>query len=91
VVHLFINREGILFVDQTAAPEEAFRAILKEKLEEGPKKTVFLLADREAPFHRFVHVLDVTRGLGLRDLAIVTDPSESQAGAPPRDRKEERP
>lgn len=91
VVHLFINREGILFVDQTAAPEEALRAILKEKLEEGPKKTVLLSADREAPFQRFVHVLDVTRGLGLRDLSIVTDPSESQAGAPPRDRKEERP
>ncbi len=100
-VHLFIDREGALFVDQTAVPKEALRAVLKEKLEGGSKKTLLLSADQSVPFRFFVHVLDVTQGLGLRDLAIVTDPlvaapfprlSESEAvskaGAPP---SEERP
>ena len=73
-VHLFIDREGTLFVDQSAVKIEALHEVLKEKLSEGPKKTLFLSADQSAPFRFFVHVLDVTQGLGLRDLAIVTEP-----------------
>jgi len=84
-VHLFIDREGALFVDQAAVPKEALRAVLKEKLEGGPKKTLLLSADQSAPFRLFVHVLDVTQGLGLQDLAIVTEPPGSNAGLQPKE------
>jgi len=84
-VHLFIDREGALFVDQAPVLKEALRAVLKEKLEGGSKKTLLLSADQSAPFRFFVHVLDVTQGLGLRDLAIVTEPPAASADPQPKE------
>lgn len=89
-VHLFIDREGALFVDQAAVPKEALRAVLKETLEGGPKKTLLLSADQSVPFRLFVHVLDVTRGLGLQDLAIVTEAPAASADPQPILQKMER-
>lgn len=84
-VRLFIDREGALFVDQQSVPKEALSAVLKEKLERGPKRTLLLSADQAAPFRLFVHVLDVTQGLGLQDLAIVTEPPGSRADLQPNE------
>lgn len=84
-VRLFSDREGTLFVDQAAVPKEGLRAVLEKKLESGPKKTVFLSADRSAPFRFFVHVIDVTQGLGLQDLAIVTEPPASGVAPRPKE------
>lgn len=84
-VHLFIDREGRLFVDQETVPKEALRAVLEKKLEGAPEKTILLSADQSAPFRLFVHVLDVTQGLGLHDLAIVTEPPASGVAPHPKE------
>lgn len=71
-IHLFLKKEGEIFIDEVAVTREALPDVLKEKVGSGEKKTLFLSADREAHFHHFVHLLDVAKGLGVPDLAIVT-------------------
>jgi len=88
-VHLFVDRSGGLFVDDVTIPEAALRDVLKAKLEKGSQKRLLLSADRSAPFGFFVHVMDVTQGLGVQDLALETAPPDSEADA--QQQKERRP
>lgn len=75
-VHLFIRKEGKIFIDEEEIPLEGLGAALQAKIGADRKRPVLLSADREAPFQRFVDVLDVVRRHDLSNLAILTRPKE---------------
>ena len=79
-IRLAIQKEGRIFVDQEEVPMRGLRSALTRRMEEGRKKAVLLSADQDVPFQAFVNVLDVTRDMGLLDLAIVTRKPESNRG-----------
>lgn len=71
-IDVLIRKEGTILIDLQEVSLERLQAALQEKSADDPKIPVVLSADREAPFQRFVDVLDAVRALGLSNLAIVT-------------------
>lgn len=78
-VHLVLKKEGKVFIGEEEIAMGLLPQVLKEKMGAGDKKTLFLSADQEVPFRFFVRVLDMAKGLGLSDLAILTQPAEDRS------------
>lgn len=75
-IDILIRKEGTILIDLQMVSLERLQAALQEKSANDSKIPVVLSADQEAPFQRFVDVLDAVRALGLSNLAIVTRPEE---------------
>lgn len=75
-IHLFIQRGGEVFVDREEVPLGKLRSALEQKIGEDRKRPLFLSADQDIPFQVFISVLDTIQGLGLSDLAVLTQPGE---------------
>ncbi|NKE73545.1 ExbD/TolR family protein [Candidatus Manganitrophus noduliformans] len=73
-VHLFIQKEGTIFIDEEEISLEGLGAALQAKVEADRKRPILLSADREAPFQRFVDVLDVVRHHNHSNLTVLTRP-----------------
>lgn len=75
-MHLFIQKEGKIFIDEREVSLEGVAAVLSASVEADRRRPVLLSADREAPFQRFVDILDVVQRLHLSNLAILTGPKD---------------
>jgi biopolymer transport protein TolR len=70
---LSINRDGQVYLRETAVPSEDLVERLKAQLAARPDDTVFLKGDRDAPYGRIIDVLDLLQRGGIQHVGMVTE------------------
>jgi biopolymer transport protein TolR len=70
---LSIDRDGRVFLRETAVPEGELVERLKAQLTARPDDTVFLKGDRDAPYGKIIDVLDVLQRGGIQHVGMVTE------------------
>jgi biopolymer transport protein TolR len=70
---LSINRDGQVFLRETAVPTDELVDRLKAQIAAKPDDTVFLKGDRDAPYGRIVDVLDLLQRGGIAHVGMVTE------------------
>lgn len=78
-ITITIKKDGSILIDQTKVDESSFD-IAFEQTYGASKEPVFLQADKEVPYQKVLHVIDVLRQVGVTDLGLVADPMQSQTG-----------
>lgn len=78
-IHLFLRKGGEIFIDEAPVTRQDLPEVLKGRIEGGKTKTLFLSADGQVQFHHFVDLLDLAKGLGVPDLAIVTRSADGES------------
>lgn len=77
-IRLSIRKGGEIFLDREAVPPGGLRAALEARVGEDRKNPVLVSADQDIPFQVFVDVIDTLQGLGLSDVALLTQPGEGR-------------
>ena len=72
-LEILVNREGHYLFDGERVPEDEVESRLVRATGDGRDRVIVLKADEEAPFGRFVVVMDISRRLGLTNLVIATE------------------
>jgi biopolymer transport protein TolR len=70
---LSINRDGQVYLRETAVPSEDLVERIKAQLAARPDDTVFLKGDRDAPYGRIIDVLDLLQRGGIQHVGMVTE------------------
>ena len=73
-----VNRDGRIFVDQTAVSFRDFRVTFRSLVATRKPSGVYLQADARVPYGQVVQVLAVIRGAGVQNVGLVAqeeDPS----------------
>lgn len=71
-IHLFIQKGGKVFLGEEEVSMEDLSEALRNKMGNAVKKGFILSVDQDVPFRIFVRVMDIAKGLGISDMAIVT-------------------
>ncbi len=66
-----VDRDGHVFVNSDPVPMEALRSVLKQHLAGMERKQVNFRGDEQMPYQRFVHVMDIAKQAGAKQLNIV--------------------
>lgn len=69
-----VDREGRIFVDETALTYEDFRATFGALVARRRPRGVYLQADRRVEYGQVVRVLAVMRASGINDVGLVAEP-----------------
>jgi biopolymer transport protein ExbD len=70
VVEYTANRE--LTINTEPVAPEALAEKISERLRSARQKVVFFKAEDEAPYGEVIHLMDIARGAGAQNLAVVT-------------------
>ncbi|MEW5974716.1 MAG: biopolymer transporter ExbD [Acidobacteriota bacterium] len=73
-----IDREQLLYVDQTPVNINELEARLKSKVADPAHSMVYLRADEEVPFGTIAKVMDRAKMAGIENVSVVTEPLESK-------------
>ena len=71
-----VNRDGRIFVDQTAVSYRDFRVTFKSLVATRKPSGVYLQADTRVPYGEVVRVLAVIRGAGVQNVGLVAQEEE---------------
>ena len=74
-IEVMVTRDARILFDGQVVPEERIEALLRAEKPRtiGPgARTILLKADEEAPFGKFVMIMDTARSIGLTNLVIAT-------------------
>lgn len=71
-----IDQAGAIYVNARRIPEDRLKGELETRLAASKDKSVHLRGDRDMPYHLFVHVMDLARQAGARQVNIVHESSE---------------
>ncbi len=71
-IQLKITRKGIL-INNKRVETERFPDAVKAALEKNKKKVIMITCDRDVPHGRLVNVLDVSKMMGAKSLAIMRE------------------
>jgi biopolymer transport protein ExbD/biopolymer transport protein TolR len=71
-----VDREGRIFVDQTALSYDDFRATFGALVARKRPRGVYLQADRRVDYGQVVRVLAVMRASGVNDVGLVAEAEE---------------
>jgi biopolymer transport protein TolR len=71
-----VNRDGRIFVDQTAVSYRDFRVTFKSLVATRKPSGVYLQADTRVPYGQVVRVLAVIRGAGVQNVGLVAQEEE---------------
>ena len=71
-----VDREGRIFVDETALSYDDFRATFGALVSRRHPRGVYLQADRRVEYGQVVRVLAVMRTSGISDVGLVAEPEE---------------
>jgi biopolymer transport protein TolR len=76
-VILSITREGLYYINETPVVRGLLRERLQALLRQRKDRTVFLKADRALSYGTVVETLDLLNRMGIENLGMVTDTSDS--------------
>jgi biopolymer transport protein ExbD/biopolymer transport protein TolR len=71
-----VDREGRIFIDETAVSENDFRMTFGALVRSRRPKSIYLRADRRVPYGEVVRVLAVIRLSGVFDVGLVAEEEE---------------
>ena len=71
-----VDRDGRIFIDETAVSESDFRMTFSALVQSRKPKSVYLRADRRVPYGAVVRVLAVIRASGVTDVGLVAEEEE---------------
>jgi biopolymer transport protein ExbD/biopolymer transport protein TolR len=71
-----VDRDGRIFIDETAVSENDFRLTFGALVQSRKPKSVYLRADRRVPYGAVVRVLAVIRTSGVTDVGLVAEEEE---------------
>ena len=71
-----VNRDGRIFVDQTAVSYRDFRVTFRSLVATRKPSGVYLQADARVPYGQVVRVLAVIRGAGVQNVGLVAQEEE---------------
>jgi biopolymer transport protein ExbD/biopolymer transport protein TolR len=71
-----VDRDGRIFIDETAVSESDFRLTFGALVQSRKPKSVYLRADRRVPYGAVVRVLAVIRTSGVTDVGLVAEEEE---------------
>jgi biopolymer transport protein TolR len=69
-----INREQVLFVDNTRININELEARLKARIKDPAQAMIYLRADEEVPFGSIAKVMDRAKQAGIININVVTQP-----------------
>lgn len=72
---LTVNKQGEIFLNQTAYKLEALQPKLRALYQARPDRDVFLRADTDVPYGTVVQVMDEVKKAGIIKLGMITQPS----------------
>ena len=72
-----VNRDGGIFVDQTAVSYTDFRVTFRSLVATRKPSGVYLQADTRVPYGQVVRVLAVIRGAGVQNVGLVAQEEEA--------------
>ncbi len=78
-ITITIKKDGSILIDQTKVDESSFDMAFEQTYGTS-KEPVFLQADKDVPYQKVLHVIDVLRQVGVTDLGLVADPMQSTSG-----------
>jgi len=78
-ITITIKKDGSILIDQTKVDESSFDMAFEQTYGTS-KEPVFLQADKDVPYQKVLHVIDVLRQVGVTDLGLVADPMQSPSG-----------
>ena len=75
---VYVRKDGDVKINSESVPEQDFVARLKSRLDPKPAadKVVFIVAEDNCNYGKFVHVLDNARAAGAETLGFATDPPD---------------
>ena len=73
-VILTVNKQGNIYLDQTAYTLDALRPTLQALYQARRNKDIFLRADADVPYGKVVQVMDEVKKAGLLKLGMITQP-----------------
>jgi biopolymer transport protein ExbD len=71
-----VDREGRIFIDETAVTLRDFRLTFSALVQSRKPKSVYLRADRRVPYGDVVRVLATIRTSGVTDVGLVAEEEE---------------
>jgi biopolymer transport protein ExbD len=71
-----VDREGRIFIDETAVSLRDFRLTFSALVQSRKPKSVYLRADRRVPYGDVVRVLATIRTSGVTDVGLVAEEEE---------------
>lgn len=79
-----INKEGLILLNGTLIDEDSLKNKIKETIQKSQDLQAIISADKEVPYGRVVHVIDVLKSSGLEKFAvqIEKESSTSQESSP---------
>jgi len=73
-VVLTVNKQGNIYLDQTAYTLDALRPKLQALYQARRNKDIFLRADADVPYGKVVQVMDEVKKAGILKLGMITQP-----------------
>jgi len=73
-VVLTVNKQGSIYLDQTAYTLETLRPKLQTLYQTRGNKDIFLRADADVPYGKVVQVMDEVKKAGILKLGMITQP-----------------
>jgi len=73
-VVLTVNKQGNIYLDQTAYTLDTLRPQLQALYHSRRNKDIFLRADADVPYGRVIEVMDEVKKAGILKLGMITQP-----------------
>ena len=73
-VVLTVNKQGNIYLDQTAYTLDTLRPKLQALYQTRRNKDIFLRADADVPYGKVVQVMDEVKKAGILKLGMITQP-----------------
>ena len=73
-VILTVNKQGNIYLDQTAYTLDTLRPKLQALYQTRRNKDIFLRADADVPYGKVVQVMDEVKKAGILKLGLITQP-----------------
>jgi len=73
-VVLTVNKQGSIYLDQTAYTLDTLRPKLQALYQTRRNKDIFLRADADVPYGKVVQVMDEAKKAGILKLGMITQP-----------------
>jgi biopolymer transport protein TolR len=77
---VYIDKQGILYINALRVDETQVIARLTTILEEKTEKTVYLKGDRDAPYSAIMKMMDALRGAKIDSVALITEKPATTIG-----------
>jgi|SRR5438105_8124073 len=79
-VVISIDRQQRVFLGNAPVNINAIGGILRQKMRDPSRQSIFLRCDEDVPFGAFATVMDAVKQAGISNVSIVTQPIQAHGG-----------